>query len=138
MQNAILKSILITIGLSLAACTTNYNQATQTPAPSTNQAEKGTGESVKGPVGGPLLSTMDSFDKEKLSHALDNPLGKSSHWVNQSNGMAYTVVPTEKVTVGNNNFCRKYNVTATKNGNKQTVNGTACVEATTGSWQAIQ
>lgn len=91
-----------------------------------------TGErGVSGSIGG-----MDTNDRTKLSHSLDKTPGKSTQWVNESTGVSYTVVPTRKVTINGNPYCRAYSLTASKGGKSRTIEGTACV-STDGSWQAM-
>lgn len=88
-------------------------------------------------VGGRSAHAMDSIDRSKLWHALDKPIGKSTSWSNASTHMNYTVVPTQKVTINGNNFCRKYQVTATVQGGSSNVTeGSACV-GSDGNWEAV-
>jgi surface antigen len=82
------------------------------------------------------LKSMDANDKSKMSHALDNATGKSTHWVNGVSGINFTVTPTRKVVVENNPFCRQYLVVIAKGSYQKQFNGTACV-TTDGSWHTI-
>jgi surface antigen len=82
------------------------------------------------------LGSMDSSDKSKMSHALDKPLGKSTHWVNESTGVAYTVVPTGKVSINGNPYCRRYTTTSEKGDRKRENSGTACVGSDS-NWESI-
>lgn len=78
-------------------------------------------------VGGKFDSTMDKLDKSKLSRALDGGLGKPTTWANGSTGITYTVVPTQKTTIGGNKFCRSYQITAMKGAKSDQYSGTACL-----------
>lgn len=88
-------------------------------------------------VAGSLSSMMDVNDRSKLSHALDKAPGNSTAWVNSNTGISYVVVPTKKITIGDNPYCRAYNVTAAKDGKSRELSGSACV-GPDGSWQAIR
>ena len=89
------------------------------------------------PVGGSIEKSMDENDRTKLWHALDNAVGKPTHWVNSNTNIDYTAVPTEKVVIGGNPYCRKYTVSAIRNGNKEEMNGTACV-GDDSNWKAVK
>ncbi len=78
-------------------------------------------------VGGKFDSRMDGLDKSKLPRALDAGLGKATTWTNGSSGITYTVVPTRKVTIGGNQFCRSYSITAVRGGDTDQYTGTACL-----------
>lgn len=78
-------------------------------------------------VGGKFESTMDRIDRSKLSRALDSGLGKATTWTNGSSGITFTVVPTRKVRIGNNAFCRTYNITAVRGSSTDQYSGTACL-----------
>ena len=82
------------------------------------------------------VRSMDSNDKSKMMHALDNSPGKSTQWTNGVSGVSYTVVPTRKVVIQNNPFCREYHITAAKGAYKREINGTACV-TTDGVWHTV-
>lgn len=82
--------------------------------------------------------SMDSSDKSKLSHALDNPLGKSTTWTNENSGITYTVVPTKKVTISGNPFCREYTLTENRSGRTRESYGTACVDTKSSKWQSAR
>lgn len=79
---------------------------------------------------------MDSSDRSKLSHALDNPIGKATTWVNETTNTTYTVVPTKKITINGNPFCREYTMTESRGGRKYERYGTACVDTTSSKWQS--
>lgn len=85
------------------------------------------------PVGG----GMSPSDQNKLSHALDAPLGQPTTWVSETNGTSYTVVPTTKVTINGNPYCRKYNVKTEKGSQSNAYTSTACVSADS-SWKIAQ
>lgn len=90
----------------------------------------------EGSIGGHLNGSMDSMDRMKLTHALDNSPGKSTHWENPTTGTSYTVVPTKKITINQNPYCRTYQVTAVKEGKERQYTGAACVNAN-GTWQPV-
>jgi hypothetical protein len=89
------------------------------------------------PIAGNLERAMDETDKVKLSRALDKALGKVTQWTNMASGIKYSVVPIAKFTYLNNPYCRKYQITATRNNSERTVTGTACVSATDANWQVV-
>ena len=78
-------------------------------------------------IGGSFESSMDVLDKSRVSRALDSGLGKPTKWVNAASGVTYTVVPTRKVKVGGNEFCRDYTITADHGGSSSQYEGTACL-----------
>lgn len=83
--------------------------------------------------------SMDSADKSKLHHALDNPIGKATTWINETTNVTYTVVPTKKVTIGGNPFCREYRLTEKRgSGSTRESYGTACVDTKSSKWQAAR
>src|ERR1700733_5473368 len=102
------------LSVGLAACSTNSDNANMASHANSGAANANGGGTS---IGGNVQSSMDEIDKSKMSHALDNAIGKSSHWVNNNTGIAYTVTPTEKVDVNGYTFCRKYNAMAEKNNN---------------------
>jgi len=87
-------------------------------------------------LAGDIQVVMSKEDKSKLSHALDKALGKSTEWTNELTHISYTVVPTKKVMVNDNHFCRKYTITATKNESSKEISGTACVSED-GEWHEV-
>jgi surface antigen len=89
-----------------------------------------------GTIGGRLAASMDVNDKSKLSHALDNGLGKSTEWTNALTNITYTVTPTEKVTLAGHAVCRKYTLQADKGGQEQNSTRTACLDANS-NWQEV-
>ena len=125
---------LAIIGLALTSCSTNMSKSNQTAAAgSSNQITELSGAPVRsGPVAG-SDGAMDELDKSKLYHALDGGIGKSTSWDNVATGTEYTVVPTEKVTLSGNPYCRKYTVTSVRNNNSRQITGTACVSSD-GAW----
>ena|SRR3990167_671353 len=134
MKNLIYKSLFITIAAMLSACTNNmvsHNSGTETHKQMMDREvteTMGDAEMLSGiPVGGNLANAMDTADKKKLAHALDKPVGKSTQWKNEQTGIAYTAIPTRKLTLNNNPFCRAYSVTATRSESTRQINGTACV-----------
>lgn len=129
-----------TLSIILIGCASNQalmRPTGSTPALTTEQKTEGPQLT---PISGPAigLGSMDSEDRNKMSHALDKGLGKSTEWVSARTGIKYTVVPVQKVTYQNNSFCRKYNVTVSKNASSQTYSGTACVSATDSNWKVVQ
>lgn len=78
-------------------------------------------------IGGSFESKMDNIDRSKLSRALDSGLGKATSWTSGASGITYTVVPTRKVTIGNNQFCRAYSITGTRGSSSNQYTGTACL-----------
>lgn len=128
------------MGLNLAACSTLFSSdnsgATRDGKVTSASTTTGTATASGEAVGGNISRSMDEADKSKLWHALDKPLGKSTQWVNTNTGTSYTVIPTEKLSINGNPYCRRYSVTSTRGGNTHEINGTACVSATS-NWEAV-
>lgn len=132
MKTVFIRLALVGLSINLTACSSNFlNYGQQTPEQKQSaEAQTAIADATadtRGSVGGNIGNAMDSFDKNKLSHALDSALGKPTQWINQNTGISYTVVPTEKVVIGDNQFCRKYTVTATKGTQVKESRGVACV-----------
>lgn len=131
---------MLSISILLTSCSSIQPKVDNFFAPITNRITAVSSNSpeqpvASGPIGGNIFSSMDENDKEKLWHALDNPLGKSTSWKNGLKGITYTATPIAKTSVGSNQFCRVYKIASEKDGNTKEVRGTACVDASTGSWQ---
>lgn len=141
MQKKLINFILIAFGATgLVACSNmnspiqQYSGGTRVSSP---YAKNTTGPlAANGEVGGHIALAMDGIDKSKLSHALDNPLGKSTTWTNQQTGTTFTVTPTQKVVLNENPFCRRYTVLAVRGDQRKQTQGTACVSSDS-SWQAV-
>jgi surface antigen len=125
----ILNLAICIIAFALSGCASNFFQSATS---SVTSAFSGNTE-----VGGQLAASMDDSDKNKMFHALDKGLGKSTEWTSPHSGISYSVVPTGKLTVNGNPYCRNYQVTGRKNNQGQTVTGTACVSPTDSSWQVV-
>lgn len=132
MRKTLLSISIIAIIANLTGCATNpfspqkENVNSPEVTKSTNTA-----------VGGQIETAMDENDKEKMYRALDKPLGKPTDWVNEKTRISYIVVPTAKLAIKENPFCRKYTVTSISNGNRNEVSGVACVSKTDSSWQEM-
>lgn len=149
-MNKIVAMIIILASVTLTACSSFDNWNGGSSKNSRQQSKAGTAsnmgqtsnEPMSNPaaqkaVGGHAARAMDSIDRSKLWHALDKPIGRATSWVNASTGMNYTVVPTQKITINGNNFCRKYQVTArVQGGGSNVTEGTACV-GPDGNWEAV-
>lgn len=90
------------------------------------------------PLAGEIERSMDDSDKDKLSHALDKRIGKKTEWTNNRTHITYTVIPTRKLVIDGNHFCRKYQVISEYNGAQREVDGTACVSGVDSSWQVVK
>jgi surface antigen len=110
------------------------NNGSPAPTMTGNAAPTNTGNTR---LAGNLENSMDQYDRDKVAHALDKKIGKSTEWTNSSTGITYTVMPTQRLTLNGNRFCRKYRVTSMKNEAQREVAGVACVSETDGSWQVI-
>lgn len=145
MRKEIIKLVsVMVLGSGLAACSSMYS--TQQPSGTMVQAaaegeEKpielsGAPVADTAPLAGSIQSAMDENDRNKLNRALDGGIGKETHWTSTGTGITYTVVPTRKIRVGDNNLCRQYTITATRGGSKQQVRGSACV-GSDGAWHTV-
>lgn len=130
--------LLICLCSTLVACNTSFRPFTYNRTSNTNEQEGALGAgTVPGvAIGGSVGGSMDSLDRVKFNRALDKAPGTATTWVNENNGINYTVVPIKKVTVNGNAFCREYQVTATKGANRRQSTGTACV-ASDGAWSEV-
>lgn len=137
MGKMLLKSFIVLLFVGLTACSSNTHMA----FPGFNGNNEGENKAKNEYVssGQPIGSNaMDKNDLEKMSHALDKPLGKSTSWANSMTNTNYTVTPTQKVSISGNPYCRKYTTVAVKNDQSNESTGTACVVATTGVWEAVK
>lgn len=141
MKKSLLNIILLLIAVTLTACSINHYQQVSTSTPSTPGVQSDvTGGQVltqrSSLLHDSLPGIMDENDKSKMLHALDKSPGKSTSWVNPTSGIRYTVVPTQKVVIGANPYCRKYLITTNKNESRNQYTGTACV-GQDGNWNTI-
>lgn len=135
------KVMVLGVSIILTACSNNMMHGKMTAeeqTPNNKPTEQVIGANTKPgvPIGGSIAQSMDSFDRVKLSRALDKAPGKSSTWTNQISGIEYTVTPIKKVAVKGNDFCREYQTVAVRGGSSQQMTGTACVAAD-GSWSEV-
>lgn len=107
-----------------------------TDSPSTIVAEASGAESG-GLIGGNIEKSMDEIDRAKLTGALDHSVGKPVKWVNTHTKVSYVVVPTRKVVINGNPFCRHYTITASSGTRSRSISGTACV-GSDGAWKVIK
>jgi surface antigen len=115
--------------IGLVSCSSFNNQggmASNGAEPMMAQGETTSNETVGS-------GSMDSIDRNKLSHALDKSIGRETTWKNGATGVTYTVVPTRKTTVGSNTLCREYRVTKAVGSNTSESSSVACV-GSDGSW----
>lgn len=135
MKKILFPFFIICIGANLVSCS-NVSNELFAPIQSMMKTTKEPSKTTEEHVGGSIGKGMDSVDKDKLSHALDKPLGKSTQWTNGVSGITYTVTPTKKVEINNNPFCREYSLKEEKGGKSRETNGTACVDANS-NWAAV-
>ena len=146
MKNTLIKFALFFASASLTACSStspSFNVNTLNPFNHTvskthtkSTATTTTHEESGADIGGAIGRSMDEVDRSKMTHALDKAPGKSTEWVNEISETAYTVVPTKKVTINGNPYCRQYHITAVmKNQQELSHDGTACISQS-GVWQA--
>lgn len=88
-------------------------------------------------IAGQLSYNMNKKDREKISKALDQPIGKVTRWRNEDTGISYSVVATEKVEIEGNNFCRRYRITSERHDQVREVNKVACIDQTSGGWRPV-
>ncbi len=135
---------VVVLGSVLAACSSMHSeQMGNGGTMMANAGEEGKAVELSGapvadtaPLAGDIQGSMDENDRNKLSRALDGGSGKQTQWVSGATGIAYTVVPTRKISVGDNNLCRKYSITATRGGSTRSISGSACV-GSDGSWHTV-
>lgn len=132
-----MKKILLIIGtilfagISLIACVTNQTATKPETQVATNLDSNSTA------LGGSIENSMDKYDKEKVSHALDKPVGKTTEWVNESTGITYTVTPMKKLTYNGNPYCRQYKIISSRNDKNNEMTGTACVSSKDSTWRLV-
>jgi len=140
-KKTVLKLTLIVSTLTLAACSSNMmtSQSSNRHQYANNGQVGGTAEkpvATGSAPGGSLANQMDTTDKSKMYHALDNAPGKSTMWANANTGITYTVIPVKKVTLNGNPYCRVYETTAEKDGQQHQTSGTACI-GQDGEWHSV-
>lgn len=144
MRKSLLNIALLLIAANLTACSSNPFQQTSSSTTSSSSREQtlAKNEAIEGQMvtdrslSANLPRSMDENDKSKMLHALDKSPGKSTHWVNPTSGISYTVMPTQKVAINGNPYCRKYSITTNKDNNKNHFIGTACV-GEDGNWNIV-
>jgi len=131
------------LALTLSACSSMFSQQAPTgtqvaAAPGEERPIELSGAPVAdtAPLAGNIEASMDGNDRTKLSRALDGGIGKQTRWTSSGTGITYTVVPTQKITVGGNSLCRKYTITAIRGASTQQVSGSACV-GSDGAWHTV-
>lgn len=165
MKKALLKVLLIIVGIHLAACSFTKSKhvtvsdatpsspvvadASTTTTKSTTPAAKPTDQNTlqelnlspeqtnTALIGGSVEKSMDQNDKIKMSRALDKAPGKSTNWTNERTRISYTVTPIKKVVIKENPYCREYETQITRGSHSEQVNGTACIAAD-GGWHTIK
>ena len=109
-----------------------------------NQVGKGTGRTaatiggivVGALVGASIGRSMDNIDQRCVGYALEHaPDRHRVAWNNAENGHDYAVEPT-RTFERDGRYCREYQTTATSDGRRQNVYGTACRKPD-GSWQLV-
>ncbi len=140
MKKSLSAAAILLICMNFAGCSTQHDPKPMPMNQSSGYMNNNTASMTNSnqPVGGTIAQAMDSNDREKMFRALDKSIGKPTQWVNQRTQIKFTVVPTAKVAVQGNQFCRKYMVTAIGHQNKQQTNGLACVSQTNSAWQEIE
>lgn len=116
------------VGIQLTACSS-------IPYISSSDRSSSPGASESTAIGGRLEHLMDENDKKEMSSGLDKALGKSTEWSNPRTGIKYTVTPVAKLKVGDNPFCRRYQLNAIVKGQPKSVTGTACVSLVDSTWR---
>ncbi len=135
--------LLLFISITLTACSSLPTSLTGQQTPNVNPSvtplipHLSQNDISNTPIGGFIQNSMDETDKSKMWHALDNAVGKSTHWTNINTNIEYTVTPTKKITIDGNPFCRTYTIAATKGDKKDEVSGAACV-GDDSNWKAIK
>lgn len=143
MYKALIKlGSVIVLGSALAACSSSMFAPSQSGGKTMASGEEkpielsGAPVADTAPLAGNIEGSMDDNDRNKLSRALDAGIGKESRWVSSATGITYSVMPTRKISVGGNNLCRQYTITATRGSSRQQVSGSACV-GSDGAWHTV-
>jgi len=89
------------------------------------------------PIGGSIEKNMDRTDRNRMLKALDKAPGKTTTWKNNRTAIKYVVVPTRKIVINDNPFCRRYQTTATRGTSSKQMTGTACV-GSDGNWHSVE
>ncbi|MHB1947460.1 MAG: RT0821/Lpp0805 family surface protein [Gammaproteobacteria bacterium] len=140
MKNILNYSLICALSIVLTSCATQVPLIPEVNGqPQEKPSETQISDAKLTPINGPGigLESMDEGDRDKMNHALDKGLGKATDWVNPKTGIHYSVVPVAKLTYQNNPFCRKYNVTVTRQTTSRELIGTACVSATDSGWHVV-
>lgn len=149
MKKVLTKIAILTVTVSLAACSTNTQNENTAIGAVTGGVVGGAagaafnaggwpivaGVAVGALVGGLIGHSMDAVDKEHVYTAVNS--GQPIAWKNAKTHAVYKVKPYgHYVTVNGNPYCRKYTTTARMGGKVHRVHGTACRQSD-GSWQAV-
>lgn len=140
MKSFFTKLSLVILAVILTACSSylpGNNQNSVTEQKPLTLAEATAGTQTIGEIGGSMVNGMSEDDKIKLSRALDKATGKETSWVSPATGTAYTMLPIKKVVINGNSLCRAYTLSASRGGNTQQYNGTACITAD-GGWHEVR
>lgn len=98
------------------------------------------GASTGGILGNIVDNAMDKYDREQLNHTFERGISNQrTSWVNPDKGALYTVTPQPAYqNAATNRACRKAEIEAVLSGKPQRSFGTACRNASSGSWELQQ
>jgi surface antigen len=136
MKNIFPTFSLILVTLLLTSCSMLSNDSATTPVQEKQQGPIASKHNEIEATSG-IEKSLDKYDMEQMSHALDKPLRKSTSWSNPKTKASYVVTPIEKTTFNGNPYCRKYSISSTQQGNHRESVGAACVSTTDSSWQMV-
>lgn len=156
MKKILTQVAVLTLSISLVACSSSNTQSTNTGIGAATGAVVGglagslvgggTGKVVAvgvGAIAGALIGgsighSMDSSDTTNVNTTMSkNASNQPTTWTNSKTGAKYTVTPGKAVSVDGYSNCRQFRTTAIMNGKKQHIHGVACQQSD-GSWVAVR
>ncbi len=141
-------SVLISLILSLSACATGDSK-TGTGAGigavlggilgGTTGDKSGKrialGVLVGGAIGAAIGHHMDEKDRQRVAESLEkSEAGETTVWTNEKTGKSYQFTPGEEYESASGNQCRKFEQEVIVNGERETIDGTACKEPDSEQW----
>ena len=93
------------------------------------------GTLVGGAVGRTIGSYMDEADRKKLAETIeDTPRGQTVSWHNDNSGNDFEVTPTTEYYAQGDRQCRNFDQVVYVDGQREVMEGTACKESGTQTW----
>lgn len=90
---------------------------------------------VGGAIGAAIGHHMDEKDRQRVAESLEkSEPGETTIWTNEETGKSYKFTPGEEYESADGNECRKFEQEVIVNGERETIDGTACREPDSEQW----